>query len=298
MGDATKEILEETFSSKSFGGHQKIFKHQSAELKCSMNFAVYIPPSNEQANTFPVLYYLSGLTCTEKNVIEKSGFQKYAALHGILVVAPDTSPRGCNVDGEDESWDLGTGAGFYVDASEPKWKEHYRMYSYVTKELPKIIEENFPVQKEAKSIMGHSMGGHGAIVCALKNPGLYRSVSAFAPIANPIECQWGQKAFGAYLGANKESWKEYDSTHLIGQYQGPDLKILVDQGNCDQFLKTQLLPENLISAAYPNKKIVLEYISRDGYDHSYYFISTFIEGHFKHHAKFLKGGPGTSVFND
>ncbi|XP_031568459.1 S-formylglutathione hydrolase-like [Actinia tenebrosa] len=278
--------LNEVSSNASFEGYQKVFSHQSSELKCEMKFSVYIPPQAESQNV-PVLYYLSGLTCTEQNFIGKGGAQKYAAQEGIMIVGPDTSPRGVNIEGEDDSWDFGSGAGFYVDATEPKWKNNYRMYSYVTKELPAVIQSNFPVIANKQSITGHSMGGHGALICTLKNPGLYKSVSAFAPICNPMACPWGKKGFTGYLGPNKDAWKEYDSCELVKKYSGPALDILIDQGTSDQFYPNQLLPENLVEASKgTNVKISLR--MQEDYDHSYYFISTFMEDHIKHHAKYLK----------
>lgn len=216
-------------SAKCFGGWQKVFSFFSNELQCETRFSAYIPPDVDEQKPAPVLYWLSGLTCTEENFIVKSGFQKYASKEKIIVIGPDTSPRGCNIEGEDKDWDFGTGAGFYVDATTDNYRKHYRMYSYITKELPKVVEENFPVIKGVQSIFGHSMGGHGALICALKNPGFYKSVSAFAPISNPMASAWGQKCFTGYLGANQDDWKEWDATELIGHYKGPDLNLLIDQ---------------------------------------------------------------------
>ncbi|XP_065175364.1 S-formylglutathione hydrolase-like [Sycon ciliatum] len=279
--------LTEASSTKIFGGYQKVFKHESHHTDCTMTFAVYLPPQAEEDGAkLPVLYYLSGLTCTEQNVVTKSGFQRYAAEHGLIVVCPDTSPRGCGIEGEDDSWDFGTGAGFYVDATEEKWKKNYNMYSYVTEELPALVNSNFPVNMERTGITGHSMGGHGAIVCALKNPGLYQSVSAFSPICNPCDCPWGEKCFGNYLGSDKEAWKAYDACELLQEYNGPPLTLLVDQGKADNFLEGQLKPDNLVAAA---RKAGMPLIMRlqEGYDHSYYFIASFIGDHFHHHAKVL-----------
>lgn len=276
--------VKEVSRNRCFGGWQKVFSHESEEVKCTMKFAVYIPPKAENEKV-PVIYWLSGLTCTEQNFITKSGFQQYAASHGFLVVCPDTSPRGCNIEGEDDSWDFGTGAGFYVDASEEKWKKNYRMYSYVTKELPKLIQELFPVLPGRQSIMGHSMGGHGALICYLKNPGMYRSVSAFAPICHPLEAPWGQKVFTGYLGTDKSQWKAYDAVCLTESYNGPPSEILVDQGKEDEFLH-QLTPDKLVTACAAAKiPIILR--NHEGYDHSYYFIASFIADHFSHHAKYL-----------
>lgn len=274
-------------SSRCFGGYQRVYTHFSEVLKCKMNFSIYIPPQAEDTKV-PVLYWLSGLTCTEQNFIQKAGAQRYAAEHGVIIVGPDTSPRGCNIEGEDDSWDLGTGAGFYINATEDKWKNHYRMYSYVTEELPDIIVKNFPVIQEKQSIFGHSMGGHGALICALKNPGKYCSVSALAPISNPVEANWGKKIFSAYLGENKELWKNWDATHLVKKYNGPPLTILIDQGTEDEFLhQKQLLPENFVQACSDNKMPVILRM-QEGYDHSYYFISSFIGEHIAHHMQFLK----------
>eukprot|EP00106_Octopus_bimaculoides_P012463 XP_014779905.1 PREDICTED: S-formylglutathione hydrolase-like [Octopus bimaculoides] len=236
--------LEQVSSNKCFGGLQKVFKHSSSELKCEMKFGIYLPGKSEFGK-LPVLYWLSGLTCTEQNFTTKSGFQRYAAEHNIIVVAPDTSPRGCNIEGEDDSYDFGSGAGFYLDATQPKWSTNYRMYSYIVKELPKLIESNFPVLPEKKSIFGHSMGGHGALTIALKNPTEYKSVSAFAPICNPVNCNWGKKAFTGYLGEKEDGWHAYDACSLIKKNGSPFADILIDQGLADDFLKEQLLTENL-----------------------------------------------------
>lgn len=278
--------LEEISSAKCFGGSQKVFKHHSSELKCDMKFGVYVPPISA-AQKVPVLYWLSGLTCTEQNFITKAGAQRTAAEQGIMIVAPDTSPRSCGIEGEDDSYDFGTGAGFYVDATEENWKTNYRMFSYVTKELPALIASNFPVLSEKQSVFGHSMGGHGALICFLKNPGLYKSVSAFSPICNPVQCPWGQKALAGYLGRNKETWKEYDASELVKNYDGPIPDILIDQGTDDQFYPSQLLPENFVEACR-SKNVPVTLRMQEGYDHSYYFISSFVEDHVKHHARHLK----------
>lgn len=271
-------------SSKCYEGFQKIYRHFSNELQCDMNFSVFIPPQAKNRNC-PVLFWLSGLTCTEKNFIEKSGFQRHAVHHGIIVVGPDTSPRGCNIEGEENSIDFGTGAGFYVDATEPKWKKNYRMYSYVTKELPELIEKEFPVTGKM-SISGHSMGGHGAIICALKNPKKYASVSAFSPISNPTESPWGKKGLSGYLGKDSSSWAQYDSSRLARSYDGPEIEILIHQGTEDCFLKEQLKPENFIEACKETKiKPIL--MMEEGYDHSYYFVNTFLGDDFDYHAKAL-----------
>lgn len=272
---------------KSFGGNQKVFSHMSEELQCEMKFAVYEPPQIASSSV-PVVYWLSGLTCNEQNFITKAGAQQHAARLGLLIVCPDTSPRGCNIEGEEDSWDFGTGAGFYVDATEEKWKKNYKMFSYVTDELAKIVTANFNVTVGKSSIMGHSMGGHGALVCALKRPGQYQSVSAFSPICHPSACPWGEKAFKGYLGLNKESWQDYDSCHLVESYSGPPLQVLVDQGSADNFLhQKQLLPDDLVAASRDSRGVSVVLRMQEHYDHSYYFIATFVGDHLEHHAKFL-----------
>ncbi|XP_002415084.4 S-formylglutathione hydrolase [Ixodes scapularis] len=279
------EALTLVSSNKCFGGLQKVYSHFSSTLKCTMKFAIFLPPKSEAAPV-PLLYWLSGLTCTEQNFIQKAGAQKYASELSLAIVCPDTSPRGCNIEGEEDSWDLGTGAGFYVDATQGKWKENYKMYSYVTKELPSLME-NFPVDTKRQGIFGHSMGGHGALTCALKNPGMYKSVSAFAPICNPVNCPWGKKAFSNYLGDDQKAWEEHDATCLVQKYRGPPLMLLVDQGTEDGFLKDQqLLPESLLEASQKNG-VGITLRMQEGYDHSYFFIATFIEDHLKHHAAAL-----------
>ena len=280
--------LKEISSVKCFGGAQKVFEHKSSVLKCRMKFALYLPPQVEEGTHVPVLYWLSGLTCTEQNFITKGGAQRFLSTLGIALVAPDTSPRGCEIDGEEDSWDFGTGAGFYVDATEEKWKQNYRMYSYVTFELPKIIRSNFSVIPDKQSIFGHSMGGHGALICALKNPGMYRSVTAFAPICNPVNCPWGEKAFSGYLGADRDTWKQWDATELVKTYKGPPFSyVLIDQGKSDSFLNNgQLLPENFVQNAQEGGVPVVMRM-QEGYDHSYYFVKTFIEDHIRHHAAAL-----------
>lgn len=280
--------LKSLSSVKCYGGLQKVFEHVSEVLNCTMKFAIFLPSKSDSAKV-PVLYWLSGLTCTEQNFITKAHAQRYAEEYGIAIVAPDTSPRGCNIEGEEDSWDFGTGAGFYVDATEEKWKTNYNMFSYVTKELPALVDANFPVLSQRAGIMGHSMGGHGALICALRNPSKYKSVSAFAPICNPMNCPWGQKAFTGYLGSNKAIWKGWDACELVKDYKGPPLSsyILIDQGKQDTFLSQgQLLPENFVEACRgAGMEVVLR--MQEGYDHSYYFIATFMEDHIKHHAKCL-----------
>lgn len=266
-----------------FGGWQDVYQHESKVLGCTMNFAVYLPP---QAVTrkLPVLYWLSGLTCTEQNFITKAGAQRYAAEHGVIIVAPDTSPRGDDV-ADAEGYDLGKGAGFYVNATQAPWSSHYRMYDYIVEELPALIEANFPAT-EARAISGHSMGGHGALVIALRNPGRYRSVSAFSPIVAPAQVPWGEKAFSNYLGDDREAWKQYDATELVKS--APEkLPTLIDQGSADEFLEGQLKPQLFQAAAQAaDHPLVLRL--QPGYDHSYYFIASFIGEHVAHHAAALK----------
>jgi S-formylglutathione hydrolase len=269
----------------SFGGWQDVYQHYSSFLNCEMNFGVYLPPGAEK-HSCPVLYWLSGLTCTEQNFITKAGVQQYAAKYGLIIIAPDTSPRGCNLPNEDDDWDLGTGAGFYVNATQSPWSKHYQMYDYVLSELPLLIENNFPIQKDAQSIFGHSMGGHGALVMALRNPERFASVSAFAPIVATSQVPWGQKAFQAYLGSNRQDWEDYDATCLI-QKTRVNLPILIDIGEADPFLEEQLKPDLLIQAcAKRNYPLTLR--KHPHYDHSYYFISSLIGEHLAYHAQALK----------
>ncbi|MGE8687420.1 MAG: S-formylglutathione hydrolase [Achromobacter sp.] len=274
-----------------FGGWQRYYRHESTEIGLPMRFSVYVPPQAEQGPV-PVLFYLAGLTCTEETFMIKAGAQRLAAELGVMLVAPDTSPRGANVPGEDESWDLGTGAGFYVDATAPDWRTHYRMYSYVTAELHGIVTgDALPGDASRAGIFGHSMGGHGALVLALRNPGKFRSVSAFAPIAAPSLCPWGKKAFGAYLGADEREWAAYDASALMRQARQPFPDgILIDQGESDQFLAEQLYPE-VFEAACAEAGQPLALRRHEGYDHGYYFISTFIEDHIRFHVERL-GKPG------
>ncbi|CAH0557735.1 unnamed protein product [Brassicogethes aeneus] len=279
--------LTEVSCNKIFGGLQKVFSHKSKEVGCTMKFGVFVPPQAEENKKLPVIYWLSGLTCSEANFIEKSGAQRYAAIHGVIIVNPDTSPRGLNIPGDSESMDFGVGAGFYINATQSPWKDNYRMFSYVTKELIEIVNLNFPVAEGKQSIMGHSMGGHGALVCALKNPGLYKSVSAFAPISNPLKCSFGIKAFTGYLGPKETgTWSEWDATELVKKYSGPALELLIDQGMEDNFLKNQLLPENLMEAC-KNVSFPAILKKREGYDHSYYYVASFIGEHIEYHMKNL-----------
>lgn len=271
-------------ANRSFNGTQYIFSFKSGELKTETNIGVYLPDLKDGEKA-PVLFYLSGLTCTEKNFIEKAGAQRFASKHKVVVVNPDTSPRGLNIEGDKDSYDFGEGAGFYLDATEPKWATNYRMYSYIVKELVPLVSEKFPIDENKRSIFGHSMGGHGAITIGLKNPTIFKSVSAFAPICNPISCAWGQKGFTGYLGSNQDSWKQYDSTELAKNYSGPTISIMIDQGLADQFYQQkQLLPENLVNVN--NDKVKVYFSGREGYDHSYYYIATFIEDHFEFHLKY------------
>lgn len=274
--------IENTSQSKIFGGWHKQYTHASSTLNCSMRFAIFLPPNATDANRVPVLYWLSGLTCTDENFMQKAGALRTAAKLGLAIVAMDTSPRGEEVP-DDEDYDLGQGAGFYLNATEEPWSKHYQMYDYVTKELPSIIEQNFPVS-DVKSISGHSMGGHGALTIGLKNQDKYRSISAFSPISNPMRCPWGQKAFNAYLGNNFENWKQYDSSELLKQCETMP-NILVDQGDADDFLD-QLKPESLLSGNNDLKRKI-ELRIQPGYDHGYFFISSFIEEHLTFHAKHL-----------
>lgn len=266
-----------------FGGWQDVYRHRSEVLGCDMTVGVFIPPQAEQGPC-PVLYWLSGLTCTEQNFITKAGAQRYAAEHGIILVAPDTSPRGEDV-ADAEGYDLGKGAGFYVNATQAPWASHYRMYDYVVDELPAWVEAD-PMASDRRAISGHSMGGHGALTIALKNPGRYRSVSAFSPIVAPSQVPWGQRAFAAYLGEDREAWKAYDTVELVKQAR-EKLPLLVDQGDADEFLAGQLKPE-LLQAAAAEAGHPLTLRLQPGYDHSYYFIASFIGDHIAHHAAALR----------
>ena len=266
-----------------FGGMVQFYSHFSTVCNSEMKFSVYLPPQTPEP--IPVLYFLSGLTCTEENFMTKAGAQQFAAKYGVMLVAPDTSPRNTGTVGEDDDWDLGTGAGFYVDATELPWRSHYNMYSYVVSELPQLIAENFSIKSDRQGIFGHSMGGHGALVCALRNGDRYRSVSAFAPIVAPMQCPWGQKALSHYLGQNSELWKAYDASELIQNNPFPS-PILIDQGTADTFLEKQLMPQ-VFEQACDRVGQALNLRMQEGYDHSYYFISTFIEDHIRHHAEQL-----------
>jgi S-formylglutathione hydrolase len=279
--------LETLSRHRAFGGTVGFYRHAAATTACAMRFAVFVPPAAERKPA-PVLYYLAGLTCTEETFMIKAGAQRLAAELGLLLVAPDTSPRGVPLPGDSDAWDFGVGAGFYVDATEAPWSKHYRMYSYVTEELPALIGAHFPADLARQGIFGHSMGGHGALTLALRNRERYRSISAFAPIAAPSECPWGVKAFSGYLGEDRAAWRRHDATALMLEVRdakrGPP--ILIDQGLADQFVATQLHPQRFADACaqvgYP-----LRLRRHEGYDHGYYFISTFIDDHLRHHAEFL-----------
>jgi S-formylglutathione hydrolase len=276
--------LELRSAARCFGGEVQFLRHASKATRCDMEFSVFVPPRAAEGPV-PVLWWLSGLTCTAENFTTKAGAQRLAAEHGVLVVAPDTSPRGEGIPDEPERWDLGTGAGFYVNATTPGWCDHYRMYDYVVDELPEIVARHFRVKTERQSISGHSMGGHGALVCALRNPGRYRSVSAFSPISAPSRVQWGVDAFTTYLGEDRAGWAAWDANELVPS-AGERLPILIDQGEADAFLGTQLLPDVFArtceSHAHP-----CETRMQPGYDHSYYFIASFLPDHFAHHARAL-----------
>ena len=276
-------------SHRLFDGSQRRCNHRSKSLNCDMNFSIYLPPETANKEKVPVVYWLSGLTCTDENFTFKAGAQRVAAELGIALVMPDTSPRGENVADAPGAYDLGVGAGFYVNATQKPWNHHFQMYDYVVNELPTLVERYFPVS-DRRSICGHSMGGHGALVIALRNPQRYQSVSAFSPIANPTDSPWGKKAFSHYLGDDVKSWRDYDATLLVKASASIASKrppMLVDQGNADEFLTEQLKTERLVTACravdYP-----AQINMRAGYDHSYFFISTFIENHLRFHAKALR----------
>ena len=268
---------------RSFGGVVGFYRHDAATTACPMRFSVFTPPQAQKGRV-PVLYYLAGLTCTEETFMMKAGAQRIAAELGLMLVAPDTSPRGVKIPGDTDSWDFGVAAGFYVDATEKPWSAHYRMYSYVTQELPALIDAGFATDRTRQGIFGHSMGGHGALMIGLRNPERYRSVSAFAPIAAPKTCPWGQKAFSGYLGADHGQWSAYDATELVAQVKDAARRphILIDQGSADQFLEEQLHPQ-LFEAACRRVGYPVKLRLQEGYDHGYYFISTFMEDHLRHH---------------
>jgi S-formylglutathione hydrolase len=267
-------------SARMFGGESTFFTHRSEACDCDMTFSVFLPPLARAADR-PVLYWLSGLTCTAENFTVKAGAQRYAAQHGLILVAPDTSPRGGDV-ANDEGYDLGQGAGFYVNATNDPWAAHFHMYDYIVDELSEAVAANFPANMARQGIFGHSMGGHGALTLALKNPGRYSSVSAFAPIVAPTQCPWGEKALGAYLGDDRAAWEAHDATCLVADAE-ERLPILIDQGSADDFLEEQLKPQ-LFASACNKARHPLELRMQEGYDHSYYFIASFIEDHIRHHA--------------
>ncbi|MEH6660092.1 MAG: S-formylglutathione hydrolase [Parasphingorhabdus sp.] len=275
--------METVSTNRSFAGTQGVYSHASAETGTEMTFAVYVPDHEEGAK-LPVVWYLSGLTCTHANVMEKGEYRKAASELGLIIVAPDTSPRGEGV-ADDDAYDMGQGAGFYVDATEEPWAKHFRMRSYIEKELPALIAKEFPVDMERQAIFGHSMGGHGALTIALRNPDRYKSVSAFSPIVSPINCPWGEKALGGYIGSDQAAWREYDACALI-EDGARVTDILVDQGTADNFLEEQLKPQ-LLAEACEKAGIKLSLNMREGYDHSYYFISTYMADHLRWHAERL-----------
>jgi S-formylglutathione hydrolase len=273
--------MEQLSKNHIYSGNQEVWQHDSTACACPMRFGIYLPPQAETEKV-PVLYWLSGLTCTDENFATKAGGQRLAAELGMAIVMPDTSPRGLNLPGEDDSYDFGSGAGFYLNATQSPWAGHYNMYDYVVNELPALVNEHFPVDGERMSISGHSMGGHGALTIALKNPDRYKSVSAFAPIVAPMQCPWGKKALTGYLGDDKDAWRQYDACELVqqGQVSG---EILIDQGAADDFLEEQLKPE-LFAAACEQSGQELQLRMQPGYDHSYFFIASFIEDHLRFHA--------------
>lgn len=267
-----------------FGGWQEVWRHASRATGTPMEFAIYLPPQAETRRC-PVLTWLSGLTCTWANATEKAGAQAHAARHGLILVFPDTSPRGTDLPGEHDAYDFGSGAGFYLDATVAPWSTHYRMYTYVTEELPEVLAAHFPVDLKRQGIFGHSMGGHGALTIAFRNPGRFRSLSAFAPIVAPSQVPWGETAFRGYLGEDRSAWAAHDACALVGG-SGWTAPILIDQGEADEFLTTQLRPE-LFEAACAAASVPLTLRRHPGYDHSYYFISTFMPDHIAHHAAAL-----------
>ena len=278
--------LKQIAANKIFDGQQMQFTHHSDVLSCEMQFSIFLPPQAEN-EPVPVLYWLSGLTCTDQNFVTKAGAQQYATEFGIAIVCPDTSPRGEDVpDDPDEAWDFGLGAGFYLNATQKPWVKNYRMYDYIYGEIRDLVVANFAVDPERQSIFGHSMGGHGALTIGLKNPDQYRSISAFSPIVAPTKCPWGKKAFSNYLGKDKKAWKQYDSCELIKKAK-TYVPILIDQGEADDFLEEQLQTELIIKAA-EKAKYAMQIRYQPGYDHSYFFIASFVQDHIEFHAEFLK----------
>jgi len=273
-----------------FGGAQRYYQHDSREIGLPMKFSVYLPPKAVAGEKVPAVLYLAGLTCTEETFMTKAGAQRLAAELNIALIAPDTSPRGANVPGESDSWDFGVGAGFYLDAQQAPWEQNWRMESYLIEELLPLMARHLPIDTQRLGIFGHSMGGHGALTLALRHPGVFKSLSAFAPIANPVNCPWGQKAFAGYLGNNQAAWAQHDATRLMESQGRPPYPagILIDQGLADKFLiEKQLLPEALETAcAQLGQPLTLR--RHAGYDHGYYFIQTFIDDHLRHHAQQLQ----------
>ncbi|WP_353193722.1 S-formylglutathione hydrolase [Pandoraea pnomenusa] len=282
-------MLELISEHRCFGGAQRFYRHASSVIGLPMRFSVFLPPQARDGRAVPALFYLAGLTCTEETFMIKGGAQWLAAEHGVALIAPDTSPRGAGVPGETDAWDFGVGAGFYLDATQAPWSTHYRMYSYLVDELYGLVTQSLPIDANRIGIFGHSMGGHGALTLGLRNPDKFRSVSAFAPIAAPMQCPWGEKALSGYLGGDRETWGQYDATALIakaGQAVFPE-GILIDQGLNDQFLESQLHP-HLFEAACRNAGQPLNLRRHNGYDHGYYFIQTFMADHLSHHAEQLR----------
>ncbi|KAL7746284.1 hypothetical protein RI367_008355 [Sorochytrium milnesiophthora] len=285
--------IETLSTQRCFGGVVVKYKHRSDALQCDMVFNVYLPPAVASHCTgdnvagkakLPAIFFLSGLTCNEDNFISKSGATRCASELGVVLICPDTSPRGTNCANETESWDFGQSASYYLDATQPEYSKHYRMYTYITQELYSLVLAQLPVNAEKISIMGHSVGGHGALTIGLKNPNKYRCVSAFAPMANPINAPWGQKAFSRFLGdSDKSAWEAYDATELAKSFGGTRLRVLVDQGADDKFLAENLMTDRFVDAATQNPHLELSYHLRAGYDHSYYFVSSFIDEHLRWH---------------
>lgn len=268
---------------KSFNGIQGVYTHPADSTSCEMELSVYVPDHSTDEK-LAVLYYLSGLTCTQDNVTTKGGFQRYASEQRVVIVCPDTSPRGTDFPGEHDSYDFGSGAGFYLNATEAPWSDNYNMYDYVVNELPQLIEACFPVNQKQAGIFGHSMGGHGALAIGLRNPEKYQSISAFAPIVAPSQSPWGQKAFKGYLGNNQDNWNQYDATQLILDGHKSKNAILIDQGSADNFLQEQLKPELFIKACFQKEQAV-KLRTQTGYDHSYYLMNTFMKDHIEFHLK-------------
>ena len=274
--------METISTARAFGGTQGVYRHESTVCACDMTFAVYLPPQAEDGPV-PVLWYLSGLTCTHANVMDKGEYRAHAAKHGVAIVCPDTSPRGEKVPDDADNWQFGSGAGFYLDATSQPWSKNYQMYTYITQELPGLVAKEFPIDTKRQGIFGHSMGGHGALTIALNNPDTYKSCSAFAPIVEPTTADWSSGAFTRYLGADPETWTNYDATRLIKDGARFD-EFLIDQGQADGFLDDGLRPW-LFEAACKEAGVRLTLRMQPGYDHSYYFISTFMEDHIAWHAK-------------